>query len=186
MVSRFIRLIAGLIAVVTLSACMGSTITDYSDRSVVYGWVDLSQAAGNTVTGGSIRAYNLPANQNLYPVGYKKFADGYIVYHVGIRPGPVKLNTLNTMSCIGLCSNVINVYDFANQGSSVAAANVKGRGVYYLGSYSMKTRRGLFFAPRDFSVSPAKGPSRRQMLEAILKDAPAEQKPLIQQAINRL
>ncbi|MCV2881939.1 hypothetical protein [Actibacterium sp. XHP0104] len=164
----------------------GTPISDYSDRSVVYGWVDLSQAAGNKVVGGTIRAYNMPADKNLYPSGYMKFGEGYIFYHVGIAPGPIKLNTLSTMTCVGLCGNVVNVYDFGAQGSDVAAANVRGKGVYYLGSYALKTRRGLFFAPRDFTVSRANGPSRRQMLEAILKEAPDQQKPLIQQAINRL
>lgn len=165
---------------------MANTISDYSDRSVVYGWVDISQASGNTVTNATIRGYNLPPGSNLYPIGYKRLGNGYVIYHYGIAPGPIKLNTLSTMSCIGLCGKVINVYDFGAQGSDVAAATLRGRGVTYLGSYALKTRNSLFFGPRDFTVKPTNGPTRRQMLEAILKDAPEAQKPLIQQAISGL
>lgn len=186
MVSRLLRVFALLFGLVALSGCMGSQITDFSDRSVVYGWVDLSQAAGNRVTGGTIRGYNLPPNSNLYPIGATKLGDGYVFYHFGVESGPVKLNTISAMTCVGLCGNTINVYDFGKQGREIGAAVVRSKGTYYLGSYGLKTKRTLFFGPSDFQVYRTSGPSRRQMLETILKDAPDAQKPLIQQAINRL
>ena len=186
MVARLFRGFALILGVLALSGCMAPQIDDYSGRSVVYGWVDLSEAAGNRVTGAGLRAFNEPPNKNIYPMGSKKLGNGFLVYHYGVKPGPVKLGTVSAMSCIGLCGNVVNVYDFGAQGGDIAAARVNGQNAYFLGSYGLKTRRTLFFGPRDFEVNRVRGPSRKQMLEAILADAPEDQKPLIQRAISRL
>ena len=186
MIKRFAFVVSALFGVLMVAGCVGKPITDFEGRSVVYGWISLKEASGNSLFAGSFRAYNLPEGKNLYPIGYAKLDDGYVIYHVGITPGPVKLNKISVETCIGLCTNVINIYDFGAQGSGAFSAMVDKKGVYYLGSYGLHTIGGNFFGPSKFSVEPATGPSRKEMLELILKTTPAAQKPLIQAEINRL
>ncbi len=169
-----------------LSGCVtNNEITDFTNLSVVYGWVDLENAKGNEVVGGSIKGFNLPPDQNRYPIGYSKLGTGYVIFHVGVQNGPMKVNTIETMNCIGLCGNVINVFDFGAQGGDILAANIKSQGVYFLGNFALVSPKGLF-APREFDVVPTKGPSKRQMLELILEVAAEQQKPLIRAELARL
>lgn len=181
-----IPLILAGILVMALTACTPAYITDFTDRSVVYGWVSLKGAAGNKITGGSLRNYSQPANESIYPMGYAKLDDGYVVYHSGVAKGPVKINTISAMSCLVLCGNTVNVYEFGVQGKGVGSAKIGNRGVYYLGSHQLDTGGFKLFGPRNFEVRPVRGPSRRLMLEKILEEAPEEQVPYIRAALNRL
>lgn len=183
MITRYYRQLVGIVLILFVSACGGTPITDFSGRSVVYAWIDLEEAAGNTVVGGSLYA---PVTDGSYPAGYFKHAGGYIVYHTGIKPGPIKIRSVSTMGCIGLCGNTVNVYDFGLQGGDIGSAVVRNQGVYYLGSYRIIKERTGFFERGSFSVEKVNGPSRRQILEAILHEAPDAQKPLVQAAIQKL
>ncbi|MGJ8621397.1 MAG: hypothetical protein ACSHW1_01380 [Yoonia sp.] len=128
----------------------------------------------------------MPANQSFFSAGPRKFGNGYLLYHIGLPMGPTKLTKVDTMFCVGLCGNTINSYDFGSQGSSVAAVNIRSRGVYDFGSYDIVSQSNGLFRPGSFEVRRTRGPSRRQVLEFLLEDAGDDQRALIQAALNRL
>ncbi|WP_375254456.1 hypothetical protein [Yoonia sp.] len=183
---RLLRSTLLLFGLTLLAACATPQITDFSDRSVVYVWVDVEQARGNKVVGGSFRNFAPGDGGGVYPVGVEKLGDGFLVYHEGIAPGPTKLGTVDAMFCIGLCGNTINVYDFGNQGGDIAATTVRSRGVYDLGSYAIVSQRTGLFSPRVFDVQRTSGPSKRQILQTLLPLVGEDQRPVVQAALDRL
>lgn len=184
---KFMKSLLLFLALTALSACsVDERITDFSDRSVGYVWVNLDDARGNKVVGGAFRNLQLPANQSFFSAGPRKFGDGYLLYHIGLPNGPTKLAKVESMFCVGLCGNTINVYDFGSQGGDVAAVNIRSRGVIDFGSYAITSQSNGLFRPGSFDVRPTTGPSRRQVLEFLLEDAGDDQRALIQAALNRL
>jgi hypothetical protein len=183
---RFFRSIFLLLGLTFLSGCAIEQISDYSDRSVAYTWVNLDDAWGNRVTGGSFTNLAVPRDRNIYNGGVEKMGEGYLVYHYGLENGPNKVFRVNAMFCIGLCGNTIHSYDFGVQGGDVAAANIRSRGVYNMGSYAIVSESTGLFGPRRFDVKRANGPSKREILTFLLQDAPAQQIPLLQAELNRL
>ena len=183
---KLLRSILLLCGLTFFASCGPPQITDFSDRSVVYVWVDVTEARGNKVVGGSFRNFAPGDGGGVYPVGVEKLGDGFLIYHEGIAAGPTKLNTVEAMFCIGLCGNTINVYDFGNQGGNTAATTVRSRGVYDLGRYAIISQRTGLFSPRVFDVQRTSGPSKRQILEFLLTIVGDDQKPVVQAALNRL
>jgi len=175
-----------LLGLTLLSACAGQQITDFSDRSVGYVWINLDDARGNKVVGGSFRNLQAPANTSVFGTGAQKFGNGFLLYHMGLPAGPTKLRTVDSMFCVGLCGNTINVYDFGSQGGDVAAANIRARGVYDFGSYAIVSQSNGIFRPGSFDVRRTNGPSKRQILQFLLQEANEQQRPLIQAELNRL
>ena len=184
---RLFRSLFLLVGFAVLSACAaGERITDFSDRSVGYVWVNLDDARGNKVIGGAFRNLQRPANQGTYSAGARPFGNGFLLYHIGLPNGPTKLTRVDSMFCIGLCGNTINAYDFGAQGSDVATMNIRSRGVHDFGSYAIISQSNGLFRPGSFDTRPMRGPSRRQVLEFLLEDAGDQQRPLIQAALNAL
>ena len=67
---RFFRSLFLLLGLTVLSACsVGQEITDFSDRSVGYVWVNLDDARGNKVIGGAFRNLERPAGQSFFGAG---------------------------------------------------------------------------------------------------------------------
>jgi hypothetical protein len=182
---KFLRSIALLFGFFVFAACTGPQITDFSDRSLVYVWVNVDEARGNRVVGGSFRNLSPGDGGGSYPVGVEKLGDGFLIYHEGIADGPTKLNSVSVMSCIGICSNTINVYDFGSQGGDVAAANIRTRGVYDLGRYAIVSQRTGLFSPGVFDVKATSGPSKRQILEFLLPRVDPQQQRMVQAELNR-
>jgi hypothetical protein len=184
---RFIKALWILLGISVLTACtVGQQITDFSDRSVGYVYINLDEASGNKVVGGAFRNLGGDPNNSFFPIGARKFGDGFLLYHIGLPNGPTKLAKVDTMFCIGLCGNTINSFDFGAQGGDVAAVNIRSRGVYDFGSYQIVSQSGGLFRPGTFDVRSTRGPSRRQVLEFLLQDAGDEQRALIQAALNQL
>jgi len=183
---KFFRSLFLLVGFTVLSACAGEQITDFSDRSVGYVWVNLDDARGNKVVGGSFRNLQSPAGSSVFGTGVEGFGNGFLLYHFGLPSGPTKLRTVDTMFCVGLCGNTINVFDFGAQGGDIAAVNIRERGVYDFGSYAIVSQSNGIFRPGSFDVRRTNGPSKRQILEFLLADANDQQRPLIQAALNRL
>ena len=175
-----------MLGLIVLSGCATNQITDFSDRSVAFVWVNVDEARGNKVVGGSFRTFgNANLNEN-YPAGVTKLGDGFVLYHIGLPNGPAKLSTVSAMFCIGLCNNTVNVYDFGAQGGNVAAVNIRSRGVYDLGRYAIVSQRTGLFSPGVFDVKPIAGPSKRDILMLLLDTVDPKQRPLIQAELNRL
>ncbi len=183
---KFFRSLFLFFGFAILTACTGPQITDFSDRSVVFTWVNVDEARGNRVVGGSFRNLTPGSGGGVYPAGIEKLGNGYLIYHEGIANGPTKLNTVNAMFCVGLCTNTVNVYDFGAQGGDIAAANIRARGVYDLGRYAIVSQRTGLFQPAVFDAQRISGPSKREILEFLLPRVDPQQMPLIQAELNRL
>jgi len=178
-------LLLGLVLLATGCASTGEKITDYTDRSVVYGWLDVADVDGNHMYSGGLKQYAPPTDKPYWGVNIDKFEGGFLVYHYGMPKGSYKLDYVKMQSCLGfLCGNTIFTYDFGAQGD-VATVKINKPGTYYLGSYKMAEEKTGWLEQSKFSVEPTKkGPSQKLMLEHILKNAPSGH-PVIAERLNQ-
>jgi hypothetical protein len=175
---RFLQLV---LMTLLLSACVssgGQRITDFSDRSVVYGWLDIEDVDANRLHNVTIFQFLPRTNTPYYNVKVTEFEDGYLYYAFSFAQGSYGLYSAAGQQCFGLCGNTIYEYDFGKQGDNTARVRVTEPGVYSMGAYKLVEVDTGFFEQGKFEVVPTKqGPSDHQMLEAMLKDA--EDKPQI-------
>lgn len=161
----------------TLMGCAGGTpIADYSTRSVVYTWVDMSQVSGNRLTGFMMRNLSAPRDEKYYDMGWEKVGNGFLIWHNGFEPGQYEYHRAFMMSCAGpLCTNTVNQYDFGPDGTAPGKVRVAAPGVYFAGCYAFRKTRSGFFRPGQFdTVKTACGASKNQMLQIMMTRAPAE------------
>ncbi len=170
MISKIRIFILTLTMGVFASCSTGTKIENIEDFSIVYGWVGYSKAPVNNISYATFRHYNLPEGQNIYSAGIQKMGDGILVFHVGMKPGPVKISTVEGQFCIGIIScGRINVFDFGSQGGEVGSAIVPSKGISYLGAWDIVKDFELIDIKRQFDIQPAsQAPSRSQMLRHIL------------------
>lgn len=169
-----------------LSACMGGgkPITDFSDRSVVYGWLDVSEIQGNHLFSASIRQFSPPSDEPFLGMAIEKHAGGYLIYHYGAPRGSHELNKISLQSCLAvLCSNTIREYNFSAYGDSPGRVNTNRPGVHYMGAFKLVKERGGLFRVGEFSVHNVRGPSKNGMLSVLLKDTP-QGHPIVEQRIR--
>lgn len=151
----------------------GTRVTDFTDRSLGYGWLDIQDVDANRLHSINIYQFRPQTSEPYYPTAVKEFKGGYLYYSMALPNGAHKLYSASGQRCLGfLCSNVTYTYSFGRQGDDVGAVVIKAPGVYHLGSYKLKDAKTGFFEPGKFEVlAAANAPSRREMLEEILKDA---------------
>jgi len=175
-----------LLSVVVLAGCAsGTRVTDFSDRSLGYGWLNIKEVDANRLHAVSIYQFRPQTAQPYYPTAVKEFKNGYLYYSMALPNGSHKTESAAGQRCLGiLCSNTVYKYSFGKQGSDVGAVTIKNPGVYHLGSYKLKEVKTGFFEQGRFEALPAAdAPSRREMLEEILKDA--HDVPAIAERIRR-
>lgn len=177
-------LLLGFVALMAGCASTGHKITDHTDRSTVYGWLDIDDVSGNHPYASFIRQYNPPIKDPYYGLNVDKFEGGLLYYFYGVPNGAFKLDEIRMQSCLGfICSNTIYGYSLGAQGD-VATIKIKKPGTYYMGSYKMAEAKTGFFEPGKFTINPTKkGPSKKKMLEHILKNAPSGH-PIVGQRIK--
>lgn len=180
------RLLVIALSLALMGCAGGQKITDYSNRSVVYSWIDIDDIPGNKLVMFEMRNLNAPIREKYYGMGYEKVGSGYLVWHNGFTQGRYEFHRLQSMACAGpLCTNTINEYGFGPDGSSAVKAAVKGGTVHFAGCYAFKRTKRGFFRPGEFDTRKAAcGASRRQMLSIILKSAPPEH-PIVAARIRR-
>lgn len=175
-----------LVLLVLMSGCAttGHKITDHTDRSIVYGWLDIDDVDGNYMFAGFVRQYTPTIKNPYYTLRTDKFKGGYIYYFYGLPNGAFKLDSLKMQSCLGIfCGNTIYNYDFGTQGT-VATVKIKKPGTYYMGSYKMAEVDTGMFEQSKFNVTPTKkGPSQKEMLQYILTKAPSKH-PVVAERIR--
>ena len=174
-----------LFSVLLLSACStGTQIKEFSDRSVGYGWLDIKDVDANRLHSVDIYQFRPQTAEPYYPARIIKFKDGFLYYSMVLPNGSHKTVSAAGQSCLGIiCSNTIYEYSFGKQGDDVGAVVINSPGVYSLGAYKLKKVKTGFFEPGKFGVEPAKdAPSKREMLEEILKDV---DEPVVAERIKR-
>lgn len=185
---QIFKRIAALLALVLLAACSNiETVKDFEKRSVAYGWVDIKDVEINHVSGIYIQQYRPKTDSPYYTTGYRKLKDGYVFWTIALPVGSHKLDTIKGQSCLGIfCSNTFYSYNFGKQGDDVGAVVIQQPGVYHLGSFKMKNQKTGFFEEGKFQVLPAaNAPSRREMLELILKEKETQEEPIVVERIKR-
>ena len=179
------RLVALLVALLLAGCGSTTTIKDFSDRSVGYGWLDIHDVEANRLSGVDVYQFRPQTAEPYYPTAVKEFKGGYLYWTMALPNGSHKTISATGERCLGiLCSNTTYRYSFGKQGDEVGAVTIKAPGVYHLGSYALKDVKTGFFEQGKFETVPAKNaPSRREMLEEILKDA--QEEPVIAERIRR-
>lgn len=181
-----LRNAAPLALAVLLGACAtGTEITDFSDRSVGYGWLNIKEVDANTLHSVVIQQYRPQTAEPYYPSAVKEFKNGFLYYTIALPAGAHKTQSASGQRCLGfLCGNTIYRYSFGKQGSDVGSVVIKTPGVYHLGSYKLLDVKTGFFEPGKFDVVPATdAPSRREMLEEILREV--QDTPVMADRIRR-
>ena len=170
---RLLKLLLAALGAALLAACAtGEPVKDWENRSIAYGWVDIRDIEINRINAIYLQQFRPRTDTPYFTTGVRKLKDGYVFWSVALPAGAHKLSTIKGQSCLGiLCSNTLYTYDFGKQGEDVGAVVIKAPGVYPLGAYRMQKENTGFFEAGRFKVSPAaNAPTRREMLEEILKD----------------
>lgn len=160
-------------SVLLLTACASTErITDFTDRSVAYGWLDIKDVDANRIHAVDIYQFRPHTERPYYSSSIKKFKDGFLYYSWSLPVGAHKTIAAHGQACLGIfCSNTQYKYSFGKQGDEVGAVVIKTPGVYSLGAYKLKNIKTGFFEAGKFDVVAAtNAPSKREMLEEILKD----------------
>lgn len=183
---KIIRYAFLLVLCCSLMACVGGgkKITDYTNHSTVYGWVDIEDAAPNRLHQAVFFQYRPKTEYPYHYLAVEKFAGGYLFYGHTFENGAFKLNQVSGQKCFLMCGNTIYSYDFGKQGGRHGAVKIQKPGVYYVGAYKLSDLKTGWFEQGKFEIKRLKrGPSRKQMLEHILKEAPKKH-PVIGQRIQ--
>lgn len=172
-----------------LAGCFGGgeKITDFSDRSTVYGWVDVSSVSGNHLYAVTMRKYSPRSDKPYYGMGIKKFQGGYLFWQHGFDRGAYEFDKMSLQSCLAIiCSNTINEYQFGPFSDGPGKTVIRAPGVQFVGNFKLTRERrpGFFGRAGEFSVDRVRGgPSRAAMLKEILETGP-DGHPVIDQRIR--
>lgn len=169
----------------TACATTGEKITDYTDRSLVYGWLHLDDVDANHVSNVTIRQAR-PATEYRYRnASIKKLKGGYLYYSWALPVGAHKTHTVSGYSCVlFLCGDTQYRYSFLDTDDEVSSVLIKKPGVYALGAYQLKDVDNGFFEASTFDIVAApNAPGKREMLELILQDKSVD--PVISDRVKR-
>lgn len=175
---HFVRIAILVLLAVTQASCTvvwgnsgGDRIETFSDRSVVFTWVDMSQAHTN-VRYGVIERLKPVTEDRYYAMGVHPYEGGYILYHIGLPNGAFKFRTFTGNACLLgnflLCS-VDTVYRIPKQGG-LGGVKVDEPGIYYLGGfqYQVAGSNGFFRRSNKFNLVEAEqAPDPAAMLMAL-------------------
>lgn len=169
------RQIAIALCVAVLAGCAstGEKVTDFSDRSVGYGWLDLSGVGANRLHSVIVYQMRPQTDKPYFHVKVKKFEGGYLYYSFAFPDGAFKTYSATGQQCITLvCSNTTFTYNFGKQGDEVGAVLIDQPGVYHFGTYQLDKVKTGWFEQGKFDVTvPEDAPSQQAILQEILKDA---------------
>lgn len=169
------RQIAVILCVAAMAGCAstGERITDFTDRSVGYGWLDLSGVGANRLHSVIVYQFRPQTDSPYYHVRVKKFEGGYLYYSFAFPEGAFKTYSVTGQRCaMVICTNTTFTYNFGKQGDQVGAVLIDQPGVYHFGTYQLdKVKTGLFEQGKFSAAVAEDAPSQQAMLQEILKDA---------------
>lgn len=169
-----------------LTACSTHTrVTDFTDRSLGYGWMNIKDVDANRLHAVKIHQVRPQAPMPYCMGAVKEFKNGFLYYSMELSNGSHKIAYAAGQKCLGFWCGTIYNYSFGKQGDEGVGMTVITRpGVYYLGSYKLKNVKTGFLEDGKFEIVPAAdAPSKREMLEEILKDT--QDAPEIAERIRR-
>jgi hypothetical protein len=175
-----------LLSLFLLTACVtsgGQRITDFSDRSVLYGWLDIEDVDANTLHNVTIYQYLPKTDLPYFNVKVVEFENGFLFYSFAFQIGSFGLDSATGQQCFGLCGTTVYNYDFGKQGDSLGRVRVTEPGIYNLGAFKLSEVKTGLFEQDQFDITPApNAPDTHKMLEAMLVDT--ADKPVIEARIK--
>ena len=177
-------LLSAVVVFVAGCAIGPDRVTDFTDRSVVFGWIDIGDVDANRLHQVQLYQLSPQTDTPYWNPKFVKLEGGYLYYAFSFPNGTFKLYKLSGQRCITvLCGKSTFSYSFGRQGDT-AAVRVDSPGVYYVGGTKLEEVKTGFFEAGKFDVKYTdQGPTERQMLEAMLPDA-RDSDPLVAQRIN--
>lgn len=178
-----------LCATLLLASCASvETIKDFRDRSLAYGWLDIKDVEANRLHAVHVYQLRPKIDKPYYPSRVLPFKEGFLYFTMVLPNGSHKTISANGQSCLGiLCSNTRYKYSFGKTDSESGAIHIKSPGVYWMGAYKLNTVKTGFFEQGKFNAEPASNaPSKREMLEAILKDIDGEPEVMVERIKREL
>ncbi len=157
----------------------GEVITDFNDRSVLYGWLNIDDVDANRLHSVIVYQYQPKIDKPYFHVKVVEFQGGYLYYSFAFPNGAFGLYSAEGQFCKLLCSNKVYSYEFGKQGDDYAKARVTEPGLYNLGNFRLVEVDTGLFEQGKFEILPEtnNAPSNYDMLKEMLKDA--ENKPAI-------
>jgi hypothetical protein len=181
-----LRLAFPLLCLALLAGCASTReITDFRNTSIVYGWVNMSEAP-SPVSFGQALHLNPKDKYAYFNFAVQKFEGGYLFYHYGMDGGNYRLHNFGGQNCLLIfCSNTVHRYLFGED--SDYAFTLGKPGVYFLGAWDYRKVKTRFFEQGKFDfVKAKKPPTRRQMLEHLLKQVEKDDSKEFAPALGRL
>jgi hypothetical protein len=162
-----------LLAVLAVSGCaLGPkqpTITDFSDRSIAYGWLDISGVDANRLHSISLKQFQPAVDKPYFFTEIHEFAEGYLYFTYVLKNGSYALYSASGQRCFLLCGNAVYSYEIGSQGSGIGRARITRPDAYALGSYALEKVKTRFYQQGKFDVVAAEnGPSDEQLLQQLL------------------
>ena len=184
-----VKIILLAFLILALNGCAftgGERITDFENRSTIFGWLDISDVDANRLHEIVFFQYRPASDKPYYFVNFEKFEGGYLFYSHAFPKGAHKLHVVRGQQCYLLCGNTIYEYTIGKQGDTEGAVVADRAAVYFAGALKLEDVKTGWFERGKFAVSPAeKAPSQEMMLKKILETAPPEH-PVIANRIERL
>lgn len=175
-----------LVTLLLLSGCagFGNDISNYEQRSVVYGWINIDDVDGNSLFSVSMKQYKPKTNKPFYNMAIEKMEGGYLFYHYGFNAGSYKADSARAQTCVLiLCGNTINEYSFGQQGTD-GAVIIDQPGVYFVGGFELIEEETGFFEQAKFRVKAADNvPAKTEMLKVLIENSPKTH-PIVDQRIR--
>jgi len=174
------------VASVLIGGCAAGPerVTDFTDRSVVFGWIDIGDVDANRLHKVQLYQMSPQSDTPYWNPKFIKFEGGYLYYAFSFPNGTYKLYELSGQRCVMiLCGNNTFSYSFGRQGDT-AATQIDAPGVYYVGAIKLEEVKTGFFEADKFDVQYTdKGPTERQMLEEMIADA-GDVDPMVAERIH--
>jgi hypothetical protein len=72
-----LKRLAILCSVLLLSACASNRITEFGDRSLAYGWLDITEVDANRLHGVTVYQFRPQTSEPYYHTAVKKFKETF-------------------------------------------------------------------------------------------------------------
>ncbi len=178
---------AALFALATCATTGGKLETEHDNDSLVFGYLDMSQAKGH---------FEWVQMQQLQPPTdkpyYNCYADKGLFWHPRVAPGTYKFLKFGGMDGIKIGSvhlfgSTEYQYNFPRQGKGDLDPVIEKPGLYFVGAYKVVVKRAGIFKPDEFDIQKTDSPTEKELLQQLLaKDDKGEWRARIEKRLTEL
>ncbi|MFZ5724654.1 MAG: hypothetical protein ACOY33_13465 [Pseudomonadota bacterium] len=171
-IHRSCRALAVALLAFLLGACANNMADRAANGSVVYGYIDMSEAPTG-LDWLSLLQVKPKTKEPYWQTGTEKVEKGYLFFHYGLTPGTYQISEFGGADRFLIFSGTPYVYSFSRQGRNESAIEIGKPGVYFIGAFKYKRIKNGFFKADNFDVVAVKEhPPKQLMLDTLLREAP--------------